>query len=612
MSEGVSFRNPLGLTTNHQQKMYCQKLRITAIKKLLLVGIIIFNAIALTSCSSELLKSESDQNSQLVQAVLSDPKTFNPVISQDAGSSAVAGMMFDGLISQNPITGQPEANLAASWSVSEDRLKIVFKLREGLKWSDGQPLTADDVIFTYNQLYFNPDIPNSTKDVLRVGQSQELPQVRKLNDLEIEFTLAEPFAPFFSSIGQSILPAHIFKKTVENRDQDGNLLFLSALTTDTPPEDIVVNNAYKLKEYVNSQRLIFEPNPYYWKKADNGDTLPYIKEVVWQIVESQDTFLLQFRSGSLDSISVSPEYFSLLKKEEKRGNFTIYNGGAQYGTIYITFNLNQGSRDGKPFIKPYKSKWFNNVKFRQAVAYAIDRQRIINNIYRGLGEPQNSPISIQAPFYDASLKGYEYNIEKSKQLLTEAGFTYNNKGELFDNKGNRVEFDFLTNSGNKTREAMGSQIKSDLEKIGIKVNFEPINFNTLVNKLDGSLDWECILLGFTGGNEPNNGANLWAVDGSLHFFNQGAKPGQDPIDGRIIADWEKEIGQLYIDAARELDFEKRKAIYAEVQRIVSEKLPFIYLVNPLALGAVRNNIQTIEYSALGGAFWNLEELKITE
>ncbi|MDJ0681530.1 MAG: ABC transporter substrate-binding protein [Xenococcaceae cyanobacterium MO_167.B52] len=592
--------------------MYCHKFRIPAIKKLLLVGIIIVNAIALTSCSAELLKAESSQVPQLVQAVLSDPKTFNPVISQDAGSSAVAGMMFDGLISQNPITGDPEPALAESWSVSEDKLKIVFKLREGLKWSDGQPLTADDVIFTYNQLYFNPDIPNSTKDVLRVGQSQELPQVRKLNDLEIEFTLAEPFAPFFSSIGQSILPAHIYKETVENKDQDGNVLFLSALTTDTPPENIVANSAYKLKEYVNSQRLIFEPNPYYWKKADNGDNLPYIKEVVWQIVESQDTFLLQFRSGSLDSIAVSPEYFSLLKKEEKRGNFTIYNGGAQYGTTFITFNLNQGSRDGKPFVKPYKSKWFNNVKFRQAVAYAIDRQRIINNIYRGLGQPQNSPISIQAPFYDASLKGYEYDIEKSKELLKESGFTYNSQGELFDNQGNRVEFDFLTNSGNKTREAMGSQIKSDLEKIGIKVNFEPINFNTLVNKLDGALDWECILLGFTGGNEPNNGANLWAVDGSLHFFNQGAKPGQDPIDGRIITDWEKEIGQLFIDAAKELDFEKRKAIYTEVQRIVSEKLPFIYLVNPLALGAVRNNIQTIEYSALGGAFWNLEELKITQ
>ncbi|MDJ0531010.1 MAG: ABC transporter substrate-binding protein [Xenococcaceae cyanobacterium MO_207.B15] len=580
--------------------------------KLLLIGIIILNTITLNSCNSALLESNASQVTQLVQAVLSDPKTFNLVISQDRGSSSVGNMMFEGLVTQNPITGEIETALAESWSVSEDKLKIVVKLKKGLKWSDGHPLTAEDVVFTFNDLYFNTDIPTGTRDILRVGQSQELPKVRKLNDLEIEFVLAEPFAPFVSIIGQAIFPEHILKKTVETKDKDGNLLFLSTWTVDTPPDEFVVNSAYKLKEYVNSQRIIFEANPYYWKKSENGETLPRIKKIVWQIVESQDTFLLQFRSGSLDSITVSPEYFSLLKKEEKRGNFTVYNGGASYGTTYITFNLNQGQRNGKPFVDPVKSQWFNNVKFRQAVAYAIDRQRINNNIYRGLGELQNSPISIQSPFYDENLKGYEYNLEKAKQLLTEAGFTYNKQGELFDSKGNRVTFSLITNSGNKIREAMGSQIQSDLGKIGIKVDFEPINFNTLTNQLDNSLDWECVLLGFTGGNEPNNSANLWDPNGSLHFFNQGAKPGQEPIEGRKVADWEVKIGQLFIEAARELELEKRKAIYVEVQEIVSENLPFIYLVNPLALGAVRNKIQTIEYSALGGAFWNLEELKITD
>ncbi|HHP7229629.1 MAG TPA: ABC transporter substrate-binding protein [Xenococcaceae cyanobacterium] len=576
--------------------------------KILLIGVITINTITLSGCNTVLSESKASQVPQLVQAILSDPKTFNPVISQDATSSSVGGMMFDGLVAQNPITGEIEPALAESWSISEDKLKVIFKLREGLKWSDGQPLTAEDVVFSYNQLYFNPDIPTSTKDVLRVGESQELPKVRKLNDREIEFTLAEPFAPFFSSIGQAILPAHVLKKTVENKDRDGNLQFLSTWTVDTPSEDFVVNGAYKLKEYVNNQRIIFESNPYYWKKTD----LPYIKEVVWQIVESQDTFLLQFRSGSLDSITVSPEYFSLLKKEAERGNFTIYNGGPDYGTTFITFNLNQGQRNGKSLVDPIKSRWFNNLKFRQAIAYAIDRQRIINNIYRGLGEAQNSPISIQSPFYYDGLKGYEHNLEKAKQLLIEAGFTYNQQGKLLDSQGNRVTFSLITNSGNKIREAMGSQIKSDLAQIGIKVDFEPINFNTLTNKLDSSLDWEAVLLGFTGGNEPNNGANLWATDGSLHFFNQGAKPGQEPIQGRKIADWEKKIDRLFIQAAKELNLEKRQAIYQEVQEIVAENVPFIYLVNPLALGAVRNDIQTIEYSALGGAFWNLEELKIVE
>ena len=581
-------------------------------QKCLLLSLITIYTIFLAGCNPTLIESNQNKVSQLIQSILEDPKTFNPVISQDATSSGVGSMIFDGLITENPLTGEIEPALAESWTVSEDKLKVIFTLRKNLKWSDGEPITADDVVFSFNQLYFNEEIPTSAKDTLRIGQSKELPKVKKLNDLQIEFTLPEPFAPFFSSVGQDILPKHILRKTIENRNQDGNLIFLSTWAVDTPPSEIIASSAYKLKEYTTNQRLIFEANPYYWKKGADGATLPHIQKVIWEIVESQDTSLLQFRSGGLDSIGVSPEYFSLLKKEEERGNYTIYNGGAQYGTVYISFNLNKGARNGKPLVEPIKSKWFNNVKFRQAVAYALDRQRMINNIYRGLGEPQTSPISVQSPFYYDGLQGYEYNPEKAKKLLTSAGFTYNSQGKLFDQDGNRVSFVLNTNAGNKTRESMGSQIKEDLKKIGIQVDFKPLAFNVLVNNLSNSLEWECILLGLTGGNEPNGGANIWFTDGNLHMFNQDAGPGQTPLEGRVISPWEKEIAQLFIDGARELDLEKRKAIYAEIQTLVEEKVPFIYLVNPFSLSAVRNRIQPIEFSALGGAFWNLEELKIIE
>ena len=135
-------------------------------------------------------------------------------------------------------------------------------------------------------------------------------------------------------------------------------------------------------------------------------------------------------------------------------------------------------------------------------------------------------------------------------------------------------------------------------------------FNVLVDKLSNSLDWECHLIGLTGGNEPNDGANVWFPDGNLHMFNQKPQAGGKPLEGRKVADWEKKIGQLYIQAAQEFDTEKRRQIYAETQKITEEYLPFIYLVNPYSLTAVRNKVQGIQYSALGGAFWNIEELKI--
>ena len=576
---------------------------------ILVATLLLFPVVA---CNPATLTANSNRPPELVQAILSDPKTFNTVIATDATSSSVGNMIFDGLVTQNPITGEIEPALAESWEFSEDKLRLVFTLRKNLKWSDGHPLTAEDVDFTYNQLYFNPEIPSSSRDGFKIGESKALPQVRKLNELQIEFTLPEPFAPFLAAAGNEILPAHVLRPTVEQKDREGNLKFLTTWTLDTPAQDIPASSAYQLTNYTTAQRVVFEANPYYWKKELVKEDIPQIKRVVWEIVESTDTSLMQFRSGSLDSIGVSPEYFSLLKKEEDKGNFTIYNGGPDYGTNYLVFNLNTGKRNGKPLIAPRKSRWFNNLNFRQAVAHAINRPRMVKNIYRGLGQPQNSFISVQSPFAYAELQGYDYDPEKAKQLLLEAGFRYNEKNQLLDEQGNRVKFTLNTNTGNKIREAMGEQVESDLEAIGMDVNFKAINFNVLIGKLSGSLNWECTLLGLTGGNEPNNGANVWFTDGNLHMFNQKPSPGQQPLEDRKIAEWEKKIDKLFVKGARELDEAKRKAIYVEIQQLVSDNLPFIYLVNPKALGAVRNKIEGVQYSALGGAFWNMEELKITE
>jgi peptide/nickel transport system substrate-binding protein len=241
---------------------------------------------------------------------------------------------------------------------------------------------------------------------------------------------------------------------------------------------------------------------------------------------------------------------------------------------------------------------------------------MLNNIFRGLGQKQHSPISVQSPYYyspEEGLKTYDYDPEKAKELLFSIGFRTNENGEMYDGEGHRVEFTLLTNAGNQTRESMGAQIKQDLAQIGIKVNFQPISFNTLVTKLSSTRDWECVILGLTGGVEPNNGANVWLPEGRLHMFNQGPQPGDDsPLKGWKVTDWERKIGDLYIQGAQELNEEKRKEIYAETQQLTQEYLPFIYLVNPLAMAAIRDRVRGVDYSALGGAFWNIHELEIVE
>ncbi len=197
--------------------------------KRLLIGLVCFFLLALPlgGCFSPEL------NNQVVFSVLSDPKTFNAVLSQE--SPNVFGYIYEGLIRENPLTAEQEPALAESWVIAENNLTLTFTLREDLRWSDGEPLTVEDVLFSYNDLYLNPQIPNNYRDSLRVGKSKSFPKITKVGDRQVAFTINEPFAPFLSAAELPILPAHILRKTIEEKDEKGNPIFLTTWGTNTPP-----------------------------------------------------------------------------------------------------------------------------------------------------------------------------------------------------------------------------------------------------------------------------------------------------------------------------------------------------------------------------------------
>ncbi len=577
----------------------------------LLILLVAIATITLSACTP----ARSQLTNRLIVPTPSGPATFNYPLNQSAYS--VFGYLNEGLINENGLTSELEPGLAESWEASKDGKKIVFTLREGLKWSDGEPMTTDDIIFSYDKIYFNDKIPSGLKDTLRVGMSRQFPKLKKLDSRRVEFSVAEPFAPFIRYAGGiPILPAHILQESISNTDSEGKPKFLSTWGTDTDPKKIVGNGQYRMLSYTPNQRVVLERNPYFWRKDTQGTTQPYIQQIVWQIIENTDTQLLNFRSGDLDSLDVQPEVFPLLKREEKRGKYTVFNGGPDTGSVFMCFNLNKGRNPQKqPFVDPIKSRWFATKEFRQAIAYAINRDTMTNNIYRGLGAPLHSPIPAQSPFYlspKEGLKTYSYDLQKAKDLLLSAGFKYNTKGELLDTKGNKVRFTLLMAAGKKVREQMGTQIKQDLGKLGMQIDTQFLSFNTYVEKLRLSKNWDTYLGAFTGGLEPHSSYNIWSVNGTLHSFNQGPQAGEPPIKGWEVAEWEQKIDDLYVKASQELDEAKRKELYAETQRIIAEQVPFIYMVNPLTFEAVRDRISGIRYSAIGGAFWNLYELKITE
>ena len=583
-----------------------------------LVRIILCCLLILTSgCSPTLLNSQSNNNSRLVLVSPSPPSTFNYAMSRS--SYDFFRFIYKGLISENGLTGELEPALAESWVLSEDKKRIIFTLRSKLKWSDGKPLTADDVIFTYQDIYLNPKIPTIYRDFLRIGSSGAFPSVKKIDRRRVEFILPEPFAPFLRYIEKlKILPAHALRDTILSTDGDGKPLFLSTWNTNTQPQKIISNGPFKLANYIPSQRIILEKNPFYWRNDSAGNSLPYIDKLIIQIIPSTDNQLIRFRSGELDSIGVDPEAFQLLKREEERGKYKIYNRGA-LGYRFVGFNLNQAKNsEGKPLLNPIKSRWFNNLAFRQAVAYAINRQQINNTIYRGLGEIKHSPLGVQSSYYlspEAGLKVYKYNPEKSKKILLDSGFQYNDANELLDENGNRVEFTILVKSEEKIRIDTAVKIQGDLSHIGIKANLQILNFNSVLKKLLSSRDWECYVgaFGVPGADiEPNLLSLFWLSNGSFHQFNLGSKPGEPKIKNWQVSDWEKEIDRLFTAAYQTIDENKRREIYGEFQQIVAEQLPIFFLVNPLAIQAVRNHIDNFKSSAIGSAFWNIDELKIKD
>jgi peptide/nickel transport system substrate-binding protein len=226
--------------------------------------------LSLNGCNPSQYKTRAAQVSQLVIPASTDPKTFNYALIQE--SPNISAFTYEALATENGVTKEVEPALAKSWSISEDKLRITFTLREGLKWSDGEPLTADDVVFSFNQIYLNPRIPSYSQDGLRIGKSKAFLKIRKLSNNQVEFTLPEPFSPFLRTVaaGIAILPKHALRKAVETQRGDGQPEFLSTWGTDTDPKKIIVNGPYTIESYSPSQRMVFRRNPYYWRKDTQG------------------------------------------------------------------------------------------------------------------------------------------------------------------------------------------------------------------------------------------------------------------------------------------------------------------------------------------------------
>lgn len=530
----------------------------------------------------------------VVSTIGEGPKTFNPCNSKDNTSSSMAGMMYDGLVTTDPITGEVVPQLAKSFSI--DGNEYIINLRHGIKWSDGKPITADDVIYTYEEIVFAGLGNTATRDMMMIGG--KLPKLEKIDDYTVRFTTSKPFAPFLRMLSYQIVPKHYFKPYSDK----GESVFNAFLSPNTNPKEIVTNGAFRLKEYVAAQRVVFVRNPDYYKINTKDEKLPYLDKFVYLIVGDTNNEILKFEAKEIDVLGIRGSNVARYKLKEPTSDYVMYNLGPDTGTMFLIINLS------KDKVAPAKHKWFSNRDFRAAIDWAIDRKAMVQNVAQGVAEPLFTAESLNSIYLNKYIKGHPSDKNVARESLAKAGFNLKD-GILYDSEENRVEFDLYTNAGALEREAIGVMIKQDLEELGMKVNYKPIEFNSLVNKLTNTRDWDMAIMGLTGSPlEPHDGKNVWQSSGPLHLFNQ--RPADWNIDDRL--DWEKELDEIFEEGALKLTFEERKPLYDRYQTIIYNQKPIIYLYSPIRITAIRKKFKNVFPTPLSGLLYNLDEIYIGE
>ncbi len=511
---------------------------------------------------------------------LGDPKTFNYDWAQETSSTDPLGFILATLIEADE-GGMPSLpGLAKDWWFSDDGLTFFVQIREGIQWSDGAPFTLDDVYWTFVNVSFVPEnTANGNGSYL--DSNDQLPVVEIVDDTTISFTWTVPQVTALRQIGfRPIMPKHVLEEVVANGTYP-------EFWTIADFDKLVGMGPFVITDYVEGVRIVFERNPYYWKVDGNGVRLPYFDKLNYELLADQNTSLLRFEAGQIDLYGPTAEQFPRLAEMAADKGWITGVGGPALGSQFITFNFNNPD--------PVKREWFRNDGFRRAFVYAMDRDAIIESLYNGLGTPLYGPVSPSSGFYYPEIEkfDYKYSITRARLELRRGGFDWLPNGTCVDANGNPVEFELTTNAGNIVREAISNIIVDGAAKLGIKVNFRPIDFNTVVSRLNDAT-YDAVVIGLTGSVDPGTGWNVYRLDGGLHFWNY--PPDYNPDDHitedmYILPDWEKRVDEIYRLQTSAVDPQDRYDLFAEFQMLFAEYQPLVFTIAQNFLYVYKNNIK---------------------
>jgi peptide/nickel transport system substrate-binding protein len=516
-------------------------------------------------------------------SVTSDPKSFNiQVAERDAPTSVVIEKMQDYLLDYDPLTREWKARCASPEILVDEAagtLDVIYTLRDDLYWSyynsDTKiPVTSDDIVFWYNEIEGNPAFQSSlynSQFVTMEDGTEAHVDIEKIDDRRFAFHFPRIIAEPHLATNREIAPRMKYQEALRETGVQG-VLDLFSVATD--PKEIPSMGAWFLTEYSPGQRLVYKRNPDYWRKDSQGVSVPYMEENIVQILPDTNTQFLLFKEGKLEAYGSRPEDLDeLINKTDP--DYTVFNAAGSLSASLWSFNQNPKNKDTPQY------EWFTQKEFRQAMSCLLNRDRIINQVYRGLAEPKLDLFPEPNPFYNPDITlEYTYDPQRALELLASIGMKQDADGVMRDAKNRAVEFDLSMGSNANVYTDMGSIIMDELSKVGIKLNIRTLDFQKLIEQISATYDWASVFIRLGSNLFPSQGVNVWPSTGNLHLWY--------PLQEKAASDWEARVDYLYNEGSYTVDTEKARKIWDEYQRIILEQCPIIYLVRPRTFYALRN------------------------
>ena len=480
-----------------------------------------------------------------VAALSAEPVNVIPFLASDSASASISGLIFNGLVKYDKNLNLI-GDLAESWDVLLGGERIIFHLRHGVLWHDGEPFLADDVVFTYQKIV---DPATATP---YAGAFEKVESVTAIDPYTVQVNYKEPFSPGLASWGMGIVPKHMLEN--ENIRKSN----FSRAPVGTGP--------YLLKKWKSGTQIELTANPAYYEGK------PHISRYVCRIIPENATQFLELQGGNLDAMDLSPLQFEKQTDSKKfKQKFEKYVFPS-FGYTYLAYNL--------------KDPLFSDVRVRNAIGLLIRKDEIVRVVLKGMGQVATGPFLPGSWAYNSDVKPSAFDPVKAKQLLEDAGWSDHDGDGFLDKDGKRFSFTLLTNQGNDERKMAAEMIQARLGEAGIDMKIQIVEWGTFLKEFIGPRRFQAGILGWSVSRDP---------DVFDLFHSSKTNPGEFNFTG--FSNLQADI--LLMQGRRIFDTLGRANVYRELHAVLAKEEPYTFLYVPDSLMTVDKRFQGVELSPAG-------------